>query len=92
MAKRQTNNVGKKSNNKSNNIQTISSGRLSTEQTKVAEVNKTRQSQQYVKLTHEQISERAKSIWLQRGCPKGDDDRNWYEAENQLKQELSLAK
>jgi hypothetical protein len=42
-----------------------------------------------VRLTHEQIEERAKLIWKQRGCTPGEDDRNWYEAETQLKQELS---
>lgn len=41
-----------------------------------------------VRLTHEQIGERAKLIWEQRGCPPGEDERNWYEAETQLKREL----
>jgi hypothetical protein len=41
--------------------------------------------------THEQISERAKAIWQQRGCVQGEDERNWYEAENQLmKQGLNI--
>lgn len=42
-----------------------------------------------VHLTHEQIEERAKLIWKQRGCPPGEDEKNWYEAETQLKRELS---
>ena len=42
-----------------------------------------------VRLTHEQIEERAKLIWQQRGCIPGEDERNWYEAETQLKRELS---
>ena len=41
-------------------------------------------------LTHEQIAERAKAIWTQRGCPAGEDERNWYEAESQLKSELGI--
>jgi hypothetical protein len=41
-----------------------------------------------VRLTHEQIKERAKLIWEQRGCLPGEDERNWYEAETQLKREL----
>lgn len=70
--------------------QSVHSGVRSTEQIKTIEQKKTRQSQQVVELTHEQISERAKSIWQQRGCPSGDDQSNWFEAENQLKQELSV--
>lgn len=34
--------------------------------------------------THEQISERAKAIWRQRGSVPGEDERNWLEAEHQL--------
>lgn len=41
-----------------------------------------------VRLTHEQIEERARLIWKQRGCIPGEDERNWYEAETQLKREL----
>jgi hypothetical protein len=43
-----------------------------------------------VSLTHEQIAERAKSIWMKRGCPNGQDEKNWQEAEKQLKQELGI--
>jgi len=39
-------------------------------------------------ITHEQIAERARAIWRQRGCPSGDDEKNWYEAEVQLQSEL----
>ncbi|MBN1974821.1 MAG: DUF2934 domain-containing protein [Sedimentisphaerales bacterium] len=42
------------------------------------------------KLTHEQISERAKLIWQNRGCIPGEDERNWKEAETQLKTELGI--
>jgi hypothetical protein len=45
--------------------------------------------QSSVHLTHEQIEERARLIWKQRGCPRGEDEKNWYEAETQLKRELS---
>ncbi|MBN1361680.1 MAG: DUF2934 domain-containing protein [Sedimentisphaerales bacterium] len=40
------------------------------------------------RITHEQIEERAKAIWRQHGCAPGEDERNWYEAETQLKREL----
>ena len=41
-------------------------------------------------LTYEQISERAKLIWQNRGCIPGEDERNWNEAESQLKVELGI--
>jgi hypothetical protein len=41
-------------------------------------------------LTHEQIAERAKSIWIERGCPSNQDEQNWLDAENQLKQEFGI--
>jgi hypothetical protein len=41
-------------------------------------------------LTHEQIAERAKKIWQDRGCVPGFDEQNWYEAETQLKMELEV--
>ncbi len=40
-------------------------------------------------LTHQQIAERASAIWKQKGCPAGQDEKNWLEAEAQLKKELS---
>ncbi len=43
-----------------------------------------------VSLTHDQIAERAKSIWRQKGCPSGQDEVIWYEAESQLKRELGI--
>ena len=39
--------------------------------------------------THQQIADRAKKIWLQKGCPSGQDEKNWLEAEAQLKKELT---
>ena len=41
-------------------------------------------------LTHEQISDRARKIWQAKGCPQGQDEANWKEAEAQLKKELHL--
>lgn len=43
-----------------------------------------------LELTHEQIAERARRIWEQRGRPDGEDDRNWREAERQLKREMGI--
>lgn len=41
-------------------------------------------------LTNERIAERAKVIWQNRGCKPGEDERNWHEAETQLKAELGI--
>ena len=41
--------------------------------------------------THEQIAERAEAIWRQRGCVPGKDEQNWYEAEAQLRRELTAS-
>jgi hypothetical protein len=38
-------------------------------------------------LARGQIAERAREIWEQRGRPQGEDEKNWLEAERQLKQE-----
>ncbi|MBE3097516.1 MAG: DUF2934 domain-containing protein [Planctomycetes bacterium] len=37
--------------------------------------------------THEQITERARSIWTAGGCVPGRDLENWQQAERQLRQE-----
>jgi hypothetical protein len=37
--------------------------------------------------TREQIALRARVIWEQRGCPQGQDEQIWLEAERQLKEE-----
>jgi len=37
--------------------------------------------------THDQIAKRALEIWMQHGCPPGEDKKNWFEAERQLKEE-----
>ena len=39
--------------------------------------------------TPEQITERAKSIWMKSGCQPGRDQENWLEAERQLRQEMN---
>jgi hypothetical protein len=41
-----------------------------------------------VSLTHDQIADRARAIWEQRGRPYGEDERIWHEAEDQLKREI----
>ncbi|MEN6424045.1 MAG: DUF2934 domain-containing protein [Phycisphaerales bacterium] len=41
-------------------------------------------------LGHDQIAERAKRLWQQRGCPQGQDEFIWHEAERQLKRESGL--
>jgi hypothetical protein len=41
-------------------------------------------------LSHDLIVERARAIWLERGCPSGQDEENWHQAEAQLKTELGI--
>ena len=41
-------------------------------------------------LTHERIAKRAWEIWMKRGCRPGEDERNWIEAETQLRAELDI--
>ncbi len=43
------------------------------------------------RLSHEQIAERARAIWLASGCVPGRDEQNWREAEAQLRAELHSA-
>ena len=43
-----------------------------------------------VALTRDLIAERARAIWLERGCPRDRDEDNWREAETQLKTELGI--
>lgn len=40
-------------------------------------------------LTTEQIAQRAHEIWIRHGCPFGEDKENWFEAEAELKREMS---
>ena len=35
-------------------------------------------------VTYETISSRAYEIWLRKGCPRGQDQENWLEAEHEL--------
>jgi len=41
-------------------------------------------------LTHDQIAKRAQQIWEKKGRPVGQDERNWLEAEAQLRRELGI--
>ena len=43
-----------------------------------------------IALTHERIAERARIIWQNRGCRSGEDERNWNEAETQLRAESGI--
>jgi hypothetical protein len=69
--------------------QQITSGSRDIKISQVAGETLTKQTQKTVVPTHEQISERAKVIWKQRGCIPGEDQRNWFEAEIQLQNEMS---
>jgi len=47
-------------------------------------------SLQTVPLSHDRIAERARAIWLARGCSPDHDQENWCDAEAQLKTELGI--
>jgi hypothetical protein len=49
---------------------------------------KTHPCGQAVIVTHEQISERARALWLERGCMPGQAEQDWHEAESLLRAEL----
>ena len=36
-------------------------------------------------ITHEEISRRAYTLWMEKGCPDGTDEENWFRAENELR-------
>lgn len=41
-----------------------------------------------IRLTKDQIAQRAWAIWQAKGCSPGQDEQNWHEAEVQLRTEL----
>lgn len=41
------------------------------------------------KITHDAIARLAFQKWQKRGCPIGDDRRDWFEAERELKTQLA---
>ena len=43
-------------------------------------------------ITHEQIAERARKLWQERGQPHGRDVEHWLDAERELRGESSGAK
>jgi hypothetical protein len=49
-----------------------------------------REASQTPELTHEQVAQRAHDIWQASGCPWGQEDRCWFEAEHQLRQETNV--
>jgi hypothetical protein len=40
--------------------------------------------------THKQIEDRAGEIWHRKGCPIGQDEQNWLDAEAELKKEMGI--
>ena len=36
-------------------------------------------------LTHEEIARRAYEIYVEKGCPQGQSEQNWLQAEQELK-------
>jgi hypothetical protein len=45
--------------------------------------------QHYGGIPHERIAKRAYEKWCQRGCPPGTHQQDWYEAEAELRAEMS---
>jgi hypothetical protein len=41
-------------------------------------------------IPHEMIALRAYHLWKSRGCPLGDDQRDWYAARAELECELTV--
>jgi len=93
MAKKQANNYQKntaQNQDVTRKHEELSSGRLAGKAAAVAEKPSATQRKAPAEPTYEQIAERAKHLWYERGCSPGQDDKNWYDAENQLKQELGV--
>ena len=93
MAKKQMNNYQRSPEQNSDVIrqqQHIGSNMPSGRATAVADKPAVKQSKKPVAPTYEQIAERARNIWQERGCPTNQDESIWYEAENQLKREQSM--
>ena len=44
-----------------------------------------------IPLDPEAVAERAFALWLRRGSPIGDDKRDWFEAEDELRHEALQA-
>lgn len=44
-----------------------------------------------IPLDAEAVAQRAFALWLRRGCPCGDDKRDWFEAEDELRREALVA-
>ena len=40
-------------------------------------------------IPHEKIAMRAYDKWCKRGCPQGTHMQDWFEAENELRNEMS---
>ena len=53
-------------------------------------IQRLRPAHQAVVLTHDLIAERARMIWLERGCSPDQDEENWRDAETQLKTEMGI--
>jgi hypothetical protein len=41
-------------------------------------------------IPHEMIAIRAHQLWVQRGCPEGQAEQDWFTARSELEQELTV--
>jgi hypothetical protein len=67
---------------------TTGSGATTETTTKRSPAAKPR-SQVEMKITHDQIAQRAYEIWLAKGRPPGQEEQNWHQAEAELRREKS---
>jgi len=66
----------------------VTTGKRSTKGTPTVSASKS--ARPVVGPTHEQIAQRAETIWRKRGRVAGQDEQNWHEAEAQLRAELGI--
>jgi hypothetical protein len=67
-----------------------SSGQISTGTGTLNRPSEAVRSKADVGPTRKQIEDRAREIWRRKGCPGGQDEQNWLEAEAQLKKEMGI--
>ena len=92
MAKKNTTNNKVNQNKKINTQkqQITSSSRKSDNAIPVVEISAATKNKKNTVITFDQIAMRAKNLWEERGCQTNQDEKNWYDAENQLKEELGI--
>ena len=70
--------------------QTPGGSQTSTSTATLNRPSETVKSKTSVSPTRKQVEDRAREIWHRKGCPIGQDEQNWLEAETQLKKEMGI--